>query len=81
MLASVTNTSKLPKKKKKEKKKWSCGSWPHGQCIQPQDKIGGTNYWHSTMDGFMGLLENKTTHLLLLLVAYDHACFSHISQI
>jgi hypothetical protein len=61
MLASVANTSKLQKKKKrkkgkKKKKKWTCGSWPHGQLIRPQDKKGGTNYWHSTMDGFMGLL-------------------------
>jgi hypothetical protein len=60
MLAIVANTSKLRgEKKKKEKtkeKKWSYGSWPHGQWKRPQDKKGGTNYWHSTMDGFMGFV-------------------------
>ncbi len=41
---------KKKKLKTKKKKSGSCGSWPHGQCIQPQDKkrgeqIIGTQLW------------------------------------
>jgi hypothetical protein len=67
MLAIVANTSKLrggeKKKEKTKKKKWSYGSWPHGQCKRPQDKKGGINYWHSNYGWVYGLCWRiNTTH-------------------
>ncbi len=75
---------KKRKKEKREKKRKKSGHVEVGHMANLYDhktkkgeQIIGTQLWM----GLWACWGNKTTHLLLLLVAHDHACFPHICQI